>query len=42
MDYLAAETLAEAKDEMICALESHCDDQINYYKDLQESIDDLN
>lgn len=42
MEYLEAETLAEAKDEMIFALENHCDDQINYYKELQESLDELN
>lgn len=41
MDFLEAESLEEAKEKMIDVLEIHCVDQINYYKELQESIDEL-
>lgn len=41
MDFLQAESLEDAKEEMINALESHCEDQIAYYKELQESLDEL-
>lgn len=42
MDYIQAESLEAAKEEMIGILDNHCTDQINYYKDLQESLDELN
>lgn len=42
MDYMQAESLEDAKEEMIGILDNHCTDQINYYKDLQESLDELN
>lgn len=42
MDYMQAESLEAAKEEMIGILDNHCTDQINYYKDLQESLDELN
>lgn len=42
MDFLQAESLEDAKREMIDMLDNHCTDQINYYKDLQESLDELN
>lgn len=38
MDFLPAESLEDAKKEMIDILEEHCTDQINYYKDLQERM----
>ena len=41
MDFLLAESLEDAKEEMINVLESHCEDQIAYYKELQESLDEL-
>lgn len=41
MDFLQAESLEDAKEEMINVLESHCEDQIAYYKELQESLDEL-
>lgn len=41
MDFLQAESLEDAKEEMIEVLDSHCTDQINYYKELQESLDEL-
>lgn len=42
IDFMQAESLEDAKKEMIDMLEEHCDDQINYYKELQESLDELN
>lgn len=42
MDCMQAESLEDAKREMIDMLDNHCTDQINYYKDLQESLDELN
>ena len=41
MDFLQAESLEDAKEEMINVLESHCEDQIAYYKELQESLNEL-
>lgn len=41
MDFLQTESLEDAKEEMINVLESHCEDQIAYYKELQESLDEL-
>lgn len=41
MDFLQAESLEDAKDEMIDVLDEHCADRINYYKELQESFDEL-
>lgn len=41
MDFLQAESLEDVKEEMINVLESHCEDQIAYYKELQESLDEL-
>lgn len=41
MDFMEAEFLEEAKQEMIDILDNHCTDQINYYKELQESLDEL-
>lgn len=42
MDYMQAESLEAAKEEMIGILDNHCTDQINYYKELQESLGELN
>lgn len=42
MESMEAETLEDAKREMIDTLDNHCIDQINYYKELQESLDELN
>lgn len=42
MDFLQAESLEDAKREMIDILEEHCTDQINYYHDLQDSLEELN
>ncbi len=42
MDFMQAESLEDAKKEMIDILDNHCINQINYYKDLQESLDELN
>lgn len=41
MDFLQAESLEDAKEEMIDVLDNHCTDQINYYKELQESLGEL-
>lgn len=41
MDFLQAESLEDAKEEMIDVLDSHCADQINYYEELQESLGEL-
>lgn len=42
MDFMLAESLEDAKSEMIDILEEHCTDQINYYNDLQDSLEELN
>ena len=42
MDFLQAESLEDAKREMIDILEEHCTDQINYYKELQGYLEELN
>ena len=42
MDFMQAESLEDAKREMIDILEEHCTDQINYYHDLQDSLEELN
>lgn len=42
MEFLDAESLEDAKQEMVSALENYCIDQINYYKELQESLSELN
>nr|DAP02047.1 MAG TPA: hypothetical protein [Caudoviricetes sp.] len=42
MDYMVAESLEEAKQEMIDVLDNHYTDKLNYYKELQESLDELN
>lgn len=41
MDFLQAESLKDAKREMIDVLENYFTDQINYYKELQESLEQL-
>lgn len=41
MDFMQAESLEDAKEEMIDVLDNHCTDQINYYKELQESLGEL-
>lgn len=41
MDFMEAESLEDAKEEMIDILRNHCTDQINYYKELQESLGEL-
>ena len=41
MDFLQAESLEDAKEEMIDVLDNRCTDQINYYKELQESLGEL-
>lgn len=42
IDLLEAETEDEAKKEMIERLDEHFEDEINYYQDLRESLDELN
>lgn len=42
MDYMQAESLEDAKEKMIDILDNYCTDQINYYKELQESLGELN
>lgn len=42
MEFLDAESLEDAKQEMVYALDNYCIDQINYYKELQESLSELN
>jgi hypothetical protein len=42
MDFMEAASLEAAKEEMINRLDNYFTDQINYYKELQESLDDLN
>lgn len=41
MNFLNAESLEDAKEEMIDVLDDHCADQINYYNELQESLGEL-
>ena len=41
MDFMEAESLVDAKREMIDVLDNHCTVQIDYYKELQESLDEL-
>ena len=41
MDFLEASSLEEAKKEMIDILDEHFTDQINYYHDLQDSLEEL-
>ncbi len=42
MDFLQAESLEDVKEEMIDVLDNHFTDQINYYKDLQGYLEELN
>ena len=42
MDFMLAKSLEDAKREMIDMLSNHCTDQINYYEELRESIEELN
>ena len=42
MNYMQAESLEDAKKEMIDILVEHFTDQINYYHDLQDSLEELN
>lgn len=42
MDFMEAESLEDAKREMIDVLDNHFTDQINYYEELQESLSELN
>lgn len=42
MNFMQAESLEDAKKEMIDILEEHCTDQINYYKELQGYLEELN
>ena len=41
MVFLQAESLEDAKEETIDVLDNYCTDQINYYKELQESLGEL-
>ena len=41
VDVLLAETEEDAKKEMVEIIINHCDDEINYYKDIKESIDEF-
>lgn len=41
IDFLQAETEDEAKKEMIERLGEYFEDEINYYQDLRESLDEL-
>lgn len=41
MDFLDAKTEEEAKKEMIERLEEHLEDEINYYRELIESLGEL-
>ena len=41
IDFLDAETEEEAKKEMIERLEQHFEDEINYYRELIESLGEL-
>ncbi len=42
MDFMMANTEEEAKEEMIDVLDSHFEGEINYYKELRESLNELN
>lgn len=42
MAFMQAESLEDAKKEMIDILDEHFTDQINYYHDLQDSLEELN
>ena len=42
MEFMMAETEEEARIEVINALDSHCEGEINYYKELRESLSELN
>lgn len=42
MNFMEAENVEDAKKEIIDMLNNYFDDQINYYKELQESLSDLN
>ena len=42
MDFMEATSLEAAKEEMIDRLDNYFTDQINYYKELQEILGDLN
>lgn len=41
MNFMQAESLEDAKKEMIDILDEHFTDQINYYHDLQDSLEEL-
>lgn len=41
MAFMQAESLEDAKKEMIDILNEHFTDQINYYHDLQDSLEEL-
>ena len=41
MAFMQAESLEDAKKEMIDILNEHFTDQINYYQDLQDSLEEL-
>lgn len=41
IDFLEAETEDEAKKEMIERLDEHFVDEINYYRELRESLEEL-
>ena len=41
MAFMQAESLEDAKKEMIDILDEHFTDQINYYHDLQDSLEEL-
>lgn len=41
IESLAADTEAEAKKEMIERLDNHFVDEINYYQELRDSLDEL-
>ena len=42
MDFMEATSIEAAKEEMIDKLDNYFTDQFNYYKELQESLNDLN
>lgn len=42
MNFMQAESLEDAKREMIDILNEDCTDQIDYYKNLQEHLEELN
>ncbi len=41
MYFMQAESLEDAKKEMMDILDNHFNDQINYYKELQENLEEL-